>query len=157
MKRQHDSSLYFPLTHAGFNLWSCIILSLTAGLLCLSEQEKGDAISHPGPENLCNTMTSPRIICLKRERPDSPGQGRKVLTATDWEAHAEWGRTEGERVAIPSHEFRVSSVFNNATMWSSTWILCFCAFRPSEKIHISFQSSWKFVPTLAGSRRGFAL
>lgn len=82
----------------------------------MSEQEKGDAISRPGPENLCYTMTSPRTTCLKWERADSPGQDRKVLTATDPRLIQNVGRTEGERVAIPSHEIRVSSMFNNATM-----------------------------------------
>lgn len=59
------------------------------------------------------------------------------------------GGKEGERGAIPPHELRVSSMFNNATMLSRTWILCFCAFMnfmkffefSSKKIHISFQSN----------------
>jgi len=38
----------------------------------LSEQEKVDAISQPGPANLCKTTTPPIITCLKLERADSP-------------------------------------------------------------------------------------
>lgn len=61
----------------------------------MSEQENGDAISHPGPENLCYTMTSPRTTCFKWERADSPGQDSKVLTATDRGSYRMWGEQKG--------------------------------------------------------------